>query len=244
MQLQVDPRGRRRRAQLVDRVVDEDLERDGRTPRGFLRLDQAEIEEVVDDARQALRLLDDPVGQRPGDARVVLRRQRLGQHLERADRCLQLVAHVGDEVAAHALDAVDLGHVGHERGHAERSFGGADRAPPSGGRRRAGDRRAAARARSARRRAPAPRVRRVHRRRPRPSGDRRGTARPQDCGTPRSRRRRARGRPRRARRGPRATGRVARRPSRFRATPCSAPAPVPHSTHRVAGAHGVSRTVR
>ena len=41
----------------------------------------------------------------------LLGHQRLGEHLERADRRLELVAHVGDEVAPHALDAVHLRDV-------------------------------------------------------------------------------------------------------------------------------------
>ena len=53
--------------------------------------------------------------------------ERLGEHLERADRRLELVAHVGDEVAAHALDPVHLGDVVDERGRAERPLGVAER---------------------------------------------------------------------------------------------------------------------
>ena len=44
---------------------------------------------------------------------------RLGEQSERADRRLQLVTHVGDEVAAHALDAPRLGDVAGERDRAD-----------------------------------------------------------------------------------------------------------------------------
>ena len=54
--------------------------------------------------------------------------ERLGEQLERADRRLQLVAHVGDEVAAHALDPVDLRDVVDEHRRAERRH----RRPTSG----------------------------------------------------------------------------------------------------------------
>ena len=87
------------------------LERHRLAARRLLRLDEAEVEQVVDDAGQPLGLLHDPLGERPGDRGVVFRGERLRQHLERADRRLELVADVGDEVAAHALDAVHLRHV-------------------------------------------------------------------------------------------------------------------------------------
>ena len=54
-----------------------------------------------------------------GDGGVALGGERLGQQLERADRRLQLVADVGDEVAPHALDPVELGDVVHEDGRAD-----------------------------------------------------------------------------------------------------------------------------
>ena len=116
--LQVDARRRRRRAQLIDRVVDEHFERHRRARRRFLGLDEAEVEQVVDDARQPLGLLDDAFGERSRDGGIVFGHQRLGQHLERADRRLELVAHVGHEVAPHALDPVHLRHVVDERGDA------------------------------------------------------------------------------------------------------------------------------
>ena len=54
------------------------------------------------------------------DHRVVLAvADRLGEEPERADRRLELVAHVGDEVATNALDATWLRDVVHERGRAD-----------------------------------------------------------------------------------------------------------------------------
>ena len=50
------PGGRGGRAQLVDRVVDEHLERHRLARGDFLGLDEAEVEQVVDDARRAARL--------------------------------------------------------------------------------------------------------------------------------------------------------------------------------------------
>ena len=52
-------------------------------------------------------------------ARIVGRGHRLRQQPERADRRLQLVTHVGDEVAAHTLDAPRLGDVAGERDRAD-----------------------------------------------------------------------------------------------------------------------------
>ncbi len=45
--------------------------------------------------------------------------ERLGQQLQRADRRLELVAHVGHEVATHTLDAAQLRDVLHKRRRAE-----------------------------------------------------------------------------------------------------------------------------
>src|SRR5205823_7395712 len=42
---------------------------------------------------------------------IVGRSHRLGEQPERPDRSLELVTHVGDEVAAHALDAPGLRYV-------------------------------------------------------------------------------------------------------------------------------------
>ena len=163
--------------------------------RRLLRLDDAEVEEVVDDARQALRLLHDPIGERTGHRRVVLGDQGLGQHLQRADRRLELVAHVGHEVAAHALDPVHLRHVGDERRHAERAVHRADRHRPEvdDGTRRPEQLQLTVAPLTLRR--PRERARRVHRRPRHRRGAPRDSARPRGCGRPRCHRHRARGRP-------------------------------------------------
>ena len=53
----------------------------------------------------------DPCGQTLGDLGVGLDEQRLGEEAERAHRRLQLVADVGDEVAADLLEPAALGDV-------------------------------------------------------------------------------------------------------------------------------------
>ena len=59
------------------------------------------------------------LGELAHDGLVVLGGHGLGQQRERADRRLQLVADVGHEVAAHALDAPDLGDVADEADRAD-----------------------------------------------------------------------------------------------------------------------------
>ncbi len=56
------------------------------------------------------------------DRRVGLRDQRLGEQAERAHRGLQLVADVGDEVAADLLQPSSLGHVVDDGDHPERAL--------------------------------------------------------------------------------------------------------------------------
>ena len=122
---------------------------------------------------------------------------RLGEQPERADRRLQLVAHVGDEVAPHALDPVDLRDVVHERHRADDCAVADERERPAAGASSAAGRRAGARARDA---SPSPRLSSSRAdgaaRRPRRRAARPGTARPPRCGTPRCRPRRPRRRPR------------------------------------------------
>ena len=130
--------------------------------------------------------------ERSRHGRVVLGDERLGEHLERADRRLELVAHVGDEVAAHALDPMDLRDVVDERRGTERSLVVRSSGPPAGGRTaRGGPNSCSSRSRRARRQRARRATRRWHRRRPRRRASRRGSARPRRCGTPRRRRRRA-----------------------------------------------------
>ena len=98
---------------------DEQAHRHRRARRRFLRLDLAEVEQVVDDARQPVGFAHDPVGELLHDRGVVGRGHRLGEQAERADRRLQLVTHVGDEVAPHALDPPRFGDVARERDRAD-----------------------------------------------------------------------------------------------------------------------------
>ena len=80
----------------------------------FLRLDRAEVEQVVHHLRQAIGLSHHAIGQLPHDSGIVGRRHRLREEGQRADRRLQLVAHVGNEVAAHTLYTARLGNVTRE----------------------------------------------------------------------------------------------------------------------------------
>jgi hypothetical protein len=57
----------------------------------------------------------------------VAMRSRLREHRQRADRGLELVAHVGDEVAPDRLDAAPLGHVPYEPDRADPSPVGRER---------------------------------------------------------------------------------------------------------------------
>ena len=191
--LEVDPGRDRGRPQLLDRVVDEHLERHRRraTAPPASRSGSGRAGRRRCGPRRSASL-HHPLGERTRHRRVVLRGERLGQHLQRADRRLQLVAHVGHEVAAHALDAVHLGDVGDERGHSQRPLGVAERhgradAPRPGGAEEL-QLAFAASPSSARR------DERVER-----AGDDRvgvprlaGSAPPPGCGTPRGRRHRAR----------------------------------------------------
>ena len=70
------------------------------------------------------------LGQAPGDLRVLLVEQRLGQQRQRPHRGLQLVADVGHEVAAHVLQAAALGRVLHHHEHARWAGGALQRHRP------------------------------------------------------------------------------------------------------------------
>ena len=69
--------------------------------------------------RRAVGLGGDPLGELARDLGVVDAGERLGEHGQRADRRLELVAHVGDEVAPHRLDAAGLGDVADEPDRAD-----------------------------------------------------------------------------------------------------------------------------
>ena len=83
--------------------------------RRLLRLDRAEVEQVVDDLREPVGFAHDPLREPLHDRDVVGRGHRLREQAERADRRLQLVTHVRDEVAPDALDPPRLGDVARER---------------------------------------------------------------------------------------------------------------------------------
>ena len=101
------------------RLRDEQPDRHRCPRRRLLRLDRAEVEQVVDDARQPVGLAHDPIGEPLHDRDVVGRGHRLGEQPERADRRLELVTHVRDEVAPDALDPPRLRDVAGERDRAD-----------------------------------------------------------------------------------------------------------------------------
>ena len=74
-------------------------------------LDAGQFEQVVDRASDTERLGEDALGQPSDDIGVVLVEQRLGEQAQRPDGCLQLVADVGDEVAADGFEPSPFGHV-------------------------------------------------------------------------------------------------------------------------------------
>ena len=78
-------------------------------------LDPRQLHQIVDRAGGAVRLLEHPVGDPPDRRRVVLVDQRLGEHRQRADGRLELVADVGDEVGADRVDPAPLADVLDER---------------------------------------------------------------------------------------------------------------------------------
>ena len=73
--------------------------------------DTAEHEQIVDDAIDPKALVAHASGQPLHDGRVVFVEQGVGQHDERTDRRLQLMADVGHEVAPDGVDALLFGDV-------------------------------------------------------------------------------------------------------------------------------------
>ena len=102
----------------IDRLGEQETHGNRRTGGGLLRLDLAQVEEIVDDARQTIGFAHHAVGELLHDVGVVGRRHRLGEQPERPDRRLQLVTHVRHEVAPDALDAPRLRDVTRERDRA------------------------------------------------------------------------------------------------------------------------------
>ena len=86
--------------------------------RRLLGLDAGQVEEVVDDAAHPEGLGVDPAGQALRHLGVGLGHQGLGQQPQRAHRRLELVAHVGHEVAADLLEAPAFRDVLDQRDHA------------------------------------------------------------------------------------------------------------------------------
>ena len=81
-------------------------------------LQPGQLDDLLDERGQADRLPLHPGGEVPDGVRVLGRvGHRLGEQAQRADRCLELVADVGDEVAPDLLDAARLGAVVDEDEH-------------------------------------------------------------------------------------------------------------------------------
>jgi hypothetical protein len=74
-------------------------------------LDACQLHQVVDRARHALRLVDHLARQAAHDLRLLAVGERLGEHGQRPDRSLQLMADVGHEVGAHGVQPGALADV-------------------------------------------------------------------------------------------------------------------------------------
>ena len=100
-----------RGAHPFDGVRHHEVDQD-RFARGRLfGLDAREVEQVVDDTADPEGLVVDTTGQALGHLGVGLGHQCLGQQPECTDRRLQLVAHVGNEIAPDLLEPAPLGDV-------------------------------------------------------------------------------------------------------------------------------------
>ncbi len=113
-------------AVLIDRggdhAVDVDLLRVGE---GVGGLQARELDDLLRHAGETLRLLAEPLREAAHLGRVVGRvLERLGEQPDGADRRLQLVADVGDEVAAHRVEAHRLRAVLGEQQHEARAEAG------------------------------------------------------------------------------------------------------------------------
>ena len=93
----------------------------------LVRLEARQLEEILDQVLQALRVSDDDVGEPLGRLRIwVLERgvtERLGGGADGGDGGPQLVRDVGDEVAAQRLESAQIGHVDEHREDAPRLAG-------------------------------------------------------------------------------------------------------------------------
>jgi hypothetical protein len=109
----------RRRPDPLDRLGHHQVDVDGLAGRRLLGLDAAQVEQVVDDPADPEGLGVDARRQPLSHFRIGLDGEGLGQQPEGPDRGLELVAHVGHEVAADLLQAPPVGHVLDDGDHAE-----------------------------------------------------------------------------------------------------------------------------
>jgi hypothetical protein len=109
---------RRGRPGPVDHLGDHGIDRHRfRVGQRFAALQSGQLQQFDDQPAEPVGLVPDPLGEAAGGLRVralfIVHRvgERLGQELEGADGGLQLVAHVGDEVATHPAQPMRLGNV-------------------------------------------------------------------------------------------------------------------------------------
>ncbi len=110
----------RRGAHPLNGIGHDEVDQHGLAGRGLLGLDAREVEQVIDDAADPEGLVVDAAGQPLRHVGVGLGDERLGQQAQRAHRRLELVAHVGHEVAADLLEPAPLRDVLNERDDPER----------------------------------------------------------------------------------------------------------------------------
>jgi hypothetical protein len=124
----VDLAGVRQGLRRVDRFGDHPVDLDGnRVLDGLAALEAGEVHQVVDQVGQTHGLALHPRGEALDGLGVVAGRlDRLGEQRQRPDRGLELVGHVGDEVAAYGVHALRLGQVLEQDEHG----GGRERGDP------------------------------------------------------------------------------------------------------------------
>ena len=120
----------RRRPHSLDGVRHDEVHEHRLARRGLLGLDPRQVEEVVDDPAHPERLVVDAAGEALRHVGVGLRDERLGEEAQRPHRRLELVAHVGHEVAPDLLEPTPLRDVLDERDHPERPAAVIDLAGP------------------------------------------------------------------------------------------------------------------
>ena len=116
----------------LDSIEQHLVDVDGTLQRPTAELDARQLEQIVDRPRRTMGLVDHARRQAANDLGIVAVRRRLGEHGERADRRLQLVTDVGDEVGADRVqpgalaDVVDRG----EREAVDQRLGMQEQHPP------------------------------------------------------------------------------------------------------------------